>query len=329
MGNGVITEQTQRGFWVNVRDRVLYRSATLGFDLAILIVMMVLLCVSVIAMGGRVRIYQASVLLPLGCMFAAIVMKRVQDKLNWQENVRHILRDWVPFLIIFFIYENLHDVSGQVMGFDFAGHLYRWDELIFGIEPTIWAQKIYSPLLTDIMAASYALYFFFSLFLMFLLTLWDYRSYFRHMAMTHTFAFLMGFLGYVFLPASPPRYFIETLYTDPVKLHGLILFDRLQGAWDGLSVISGGAFPSLHVGISTIALIYAYKYRNLNRTMNIIWYLYLVLITSLWFSTVYLRHHWVIDIFAGWFVAVASYLITVPLMKIWKSLCDRYGLQSF
>lgn len=69
--------------------------------------------------------------------------------------------------------------------------------------------------------------------------------------------------------------------------------------WDGFSVISGGAFPSLHVGISTVALIYAYKYRYFSKLYYGIWILYIPLVTSLWFSTVYLRHHWVIDIFCG------------------------------
>lgn len=307
------------------KERVLRWLAVIGFDLAILFVMAIVLIASALAMGGHIRLMQASVGLPMACMALALAMKAWRDRQVWREDVRQILRDWVPFLFVVLIYENMHDVAGQVMDFDFASVLNRMDIAIFGIEPTIWAQKLYSPLATDLFSISYALYFFFPLSIMFLLTLWGRRNDFRHMALCVTLSFIMGFLGYVFLPASPPRYFIENLYTDPVKLHGLFLFDRLQGAWDSLSVISGGAFPSLHVGISTVALIYAYKFRNDNKFCRIIWFVFVPLVAGLWFSTVYLRHHWVIDIFAGWVVAGVGYVCADWMMKVWGNLRRQYG----
>lgn len=317
------------GFWgisKGLFDRGLYRIATIGFDNLILMGMAFLLVGSAIAMGGHVRLFQASVLLPIIIMATAIALRVKRHPGEWRDDSLYLLRDWVPFVLIVFIYENLHDVAGQMMAFDIASTMHRWDVLLFGIEPTIWAQKVYSPLMTDIMAISYALYFAQPLFIMFLLSLWGERFEFRHMALTLTFTFLLGFAGYVFLPCSPPRYFIEHLYTDPVRLHGLFLFDRMQGAWDGLSVISGGAFPSLHVGISAVALIYAFKYRNKNRTCRVVWYAYVPLVTSLWFSTVYLRHHWVIDIFAGLLVAGAAFLASCILMRVWRKLRVRYDL---
>lgn len=309
-----------------LKERLLYRIATMGFDLIILMIMAFLLVASVVAVGGKVRLFQASVLLPLSCMVGALSIQAWRKPEEWKPEIRHILRDWVPFLLVVFIYENLHDVAGQVTDFDFALTLNRWDIMIFGIEPTIWAQRIFSPLLTDLFTISYGMYFALPLFLMFLLSLWDRRSEFRRMALCCTLAFLMGFLGYVFLPASPPRFFIEHLYTDPPRLTGLFLFDRLQGAWDGLSVISGGAFPSLHVGISAVALIYAFRFRNLNRTCRIVFWAYIPIVASLWFSTVYLRHHWVVDIAAGLLVAAIAAIGTEAMMRSWDRLRQRFGL---
>jgi membrane-associated phospholipid phosphatase len=194
----------------------------------------------------------------------------------------------------------------------------EWDIAIFGVEPTLWAQKIYSPLLTDLMALSYALYFVQPLILMLLLSNRDDRKRFREMTLTLTFTFLLGFAGYVWLPCSPPRYFITSLFTDPVRLHGPWIFDTLQAQWDSLSVVPCGAFPSLHVGLSTVALIFAWKFRRINTTFRVIWWVYIPLVTSLWFSTVYLRHHWVIDIFAGWLVAVASYFSADYILGHWR-----------
>lgn len=309
-----------------LKERFLHRLALLGFDLIILILMSFILVGCVLAIGGRFRIYQATVLLPMSCLVLALGLKAWRLPDRWKEEVRHVLRDWVPFLLIVFIYENLHDVAGQVVDYDFAATLNTWDVAIFGIEPTVWAQRVFSPLATDLLSVSYGLYFAFPLFIMFLLTLWDRRFEFRHMALCLTLVFIMGFLGYVFFPASPPRYFIEHMYTDPPRLYGLFLYDWLQGAWDGLSVISGGAFPSLHVGISAVALIYAWRFRHMNYICTLVWYMYTPLVVSLWFSTIYLRHHWVIDIAAGCVVAAVAYAMAGLMMRIWMELRRRYGL---
>jgi membrane-associated phospholipid phosphatase len=245
---------------------------------------------------------------------------------DYRPNLAIILRDWLPLLLVTFIYENLHDLSQLFYTTDIAGKLYEWDIAIFGVEPTLWAQRFYSPLLTDIMAVSYALYFVFPLVVMFFLSQEDRRFEFREMALALTFAFIAGFIGYVAWPASPPRYYITDLFTSPHDLHGLFIFDRLQQAWDGLSVIACGAFPSLHVGISTLALLYAWKFRNLGKIYRWIWRLYIPLVASLWVSTVYLRHHWVVDIFAGWAVAFIGFVLSKYMLILWKHLRMRYGL---
>ena len=68
-------------------------------------------------------------------------------------------------------------------------------------------------------------------------------------------------------------------------------------------------FPSLHVGISFVVWLYAY--RNSRR-------LFLVLsplILSLWVSTVYLRYHYLIDCIAGLILAPLSFLLANWLFK--------------
>jgi membrane-associated phospholipid phosphatase len=222
----------------------------------------------------------------------------------------------------------MHDLSRHFYSHDFAGVFYNWDILLFGAEPTLWAQRFYSPLLTDYMAFAYALYFVFPLVIMFFLSHEDRRFEFREMALAVTFAFIMGFIGYVIWPTSPPRYFITDLYTSPAVLHGPLLFDRLQKAWDSLSVVPCGAFPSLHVGISAVALIYAWKFRGCGAVYRWIWRLYVPLVVSLWVSTVYLRHHWVIDIFAGWFVATLAVVSSDYILEGWRNLRKRYGLST-
>lgn len=309
-----------------VKDGLLYLIATMGIDLIFVIFMTALLVAAVAILHGHIRILQASVGLPLAIMAGLIVIKYIKSPPDAAKNIPIILRDWVPFLFIAFIYENLHDVAGRVMHYDIAGTMYHWDEILFGLQPTVWMQKFYSPLLTDLMSVSYALYFAFPLAIMFFLSLSNRRRAFRRMVLCLTFSFIIGFLCYVFFPCSPPRYYMPQLYTDPHRLTGLFLYNQLQGMWDGFSVISGGAFPSLHVGISTVALIYAFKFRKMTRLNQFIWYLYIPLVTSLWVSTVYLRHHWFVDILAGWIVAFVSYFLAEWSLRMWNHLRMRFSL---
>jgi len=307
-----------------IRGKLLYLVALMGVDLIALIGMTTMLVTTVLAMGRPIRFFQASVGFPLGIMAAVLLVKALQTPHEFRTIAPTVLRDWVPFLFISFIYENMHDVAGHVMTFDIAGFLYEWDVAIFGVEPTLWAQKLYHPLLTDYMAFAYALYFIFPLVLMFFLSLHGHRRAFRHIAMALTFSFMLGFLGYIFFPASPPRYLIPELFTSGA-LHGPLLYDRLQAMWDGFSVVGGGAFPSLHVGISTVALIYAWKCRHFSRLYRVLWVLYIPLVVSLWFSTIYLRHHWVIDIFAGWAVAYVGYRLADLSLRRWNRLRRRFA----
>jgi len=305
-----------------------YLIATIGVDLVFLLFMTVLLVASVVILDGHIRFLQASLGLPIGVMAGIILIKYLRSPGHAAASIHIVLRDWLPFLLIAFIYENLHDIAGRINNHDIAGLLYNWDGFLFGIQPTIWAQKLYAPWFTDVMSISYALYFAFPLVLMFFLSLGDRRRAFKHMVLALSFTFIIGFLCYVFFPCSPPRYFMTELYTDPYRLHGIFLYNHLQGMWDGFSVIRGGAFPSLHVGISAVALIYAYKFRNLTKLNKILWYLYIPLVTSLWFSTVYLRHHWVIDIMAGLLVAVFSYVLADRLLRYWDRLRLRFSLPT-
>ena len=310
------------------REWFLFRVATLGFDFFILIFMMLLLIVSALAMGGHVRLMQASVILPALVAVAAIAIRARRSGADWKSEAGLILRDWVPFVFVVFLYENLHDVAGPDHGLRHRGASYRADVALLGFEPTIAAQRstrrwsrTSSRSATRCTSSNRCS----SCFCSRCGTgdassaTWRWRSRSRSCSAS---------AGYVFLPASPPRYFIEALFTDPARLHGLFIFDRLQGTWDHLSVIAGGAFPSLHVGLSSVALIYAYRLRNVSRTFRTIFYVYIPLVLCLWFSTIYLRHHWLVDIMAGWAVAAAGVVGAELLMRAWKRLRVRYGLAS-
>ena len=301
-----------------------------GFDLLFVLLMTLVLEVTLWHNGASFKLLQESVLYPIGFMAFLLLTRTIlwlyhsfqgrRDGFPLKIVFLQTLRDWIPFILIDLIYENLHDLSRFFHTHDVAGTIMSLDKGIFGVELTLWSQRFFNPVLTDYMAFAYALYLVFPLVLMYFFSYRNHRSELQEIILALSLMFFLGFLGYVFFPCSPPRYFLENQYTRPPHLYGLFLYNQLQGKWDHLSTIRAGAFPSLHVGISTIALIFAFHYRNLCKFTRYLFRIYIPLIISLWISTVYLRHHWFIDIGAGWVLAFFSSWAARALIKAWEDL---------
>jgi membrane-associated phospholipid phosphatase len=68
-------------------------------------------------------------------------------------------------------------------------------------------------------------------------------------------------------------------------------------------------FPSMHVAISFVVWLYAY------RNSKKLFFILSPLILSLWLSTLYLRYHYLIDVVAGLILAPLSYLLANWLFR--------------
>ncbi len=130
---------------------------------------------------------------------------------------------------------------------------------------------------------------------------------------------LFGFTGYVLYPAAPPWYFFEygnqILVDTPNSGAGLLRFDALIGfpLYKGLYT-SGtntfGAMPSMHAAFPIILVYYARKHGN--RTLLL---LFIVSMICIWFGAVYSNHHYVLDLFGGFFCAIMAIIITESIVN--------------
>nr|AAB06940.1 Aur1p [Saccharomyces cerevisiae] len=130
----------------------------------------------------------------------------------------------------------------------------------------------------------------------------------------YAFAFgymnLFGVIMQNVFPAAPPWYkILYGLQSANYDMHGspggLARIDKLLGinmyttAFSNSSVIFG-AFPSLHSGCATMeALFFCYCFPKLKP-------LFIAYVCWLWWSTMYLTHHYFVDLMAG---SVLSYVI--------------------
>src|SRR5688572_13206018 len=93
---------------------------------------------------------------------------------------------------------------------------------------------------------------------------------------------------------------------------------RSQSATKAIPLTAKGAFPSLHCAVALLATLLAWRHLR--------WFfpIQLVLGLGLIAGTVYLRHHWVVDIFAGFVLTFAALWAGPRLERWWERAAERY-----
>jgi membrane-associated phospholipid phosphatase len=218
------------------------------------------------------------------------------------------LRDWSPLILMMIIYDNFHDLTRMVRPEVVDESLRHVDERLFSVEPTLWMQRIVRPWLTEYMSFAYATLFGYPIVLLTLLYMRGKFFEFREFGLALSLAFYFGLVGYMLVPAVGPRYMMAREFSVP--LEGYWLTARAANAWESITRVDRDCFPSLHTALSTIALVY------LRRNRSWLFWVSLPLVVSLWFSTVYLRYHYTIDVFAG-FVLAAFCCLAAPALMRW------------
>jgi len=251
--------------------------------------------------GGVVRLAVAVVCL---ATLAAALWLRPRSRLV--KGAREVL----PFLACILIYTNLHDTIGFVNPHDVHLVLAGLDRELFGVVPAVWAERFISPGLTELMQFFYVSFLWIAPSTSLILLAVGRRREFRAATLGLIVCFYLGYALYVVFPAAPPR--LVLVYEFKRTLQGYpYLFSNLSArAFALLPVDSRAAFPSLHAAVSLLAMFYAWRY-----VRPWFWVL-LPFALGLWVSTIYLRHHYVVDLLAGWLLApVASWL--APRLDAW------------
>ncbi|MGC8928328.1 MAG: phosphatase PAP2 family protein [Myxococcota bacterium] len=291
-------------------DKILFY---IGPDLIFLFLLILVLVILSIVYGNRkFTPVKKSVIVPFivfsGLLFAGFISRIKLITSGKREKLREVrdfvlnmARDWFPLLLIVLVYENLHDLTDLIHPYTLDGKLRELDRMIFGVDPTLWLERIISPALNDYMTFAYGLYFLYPATILGIVYSKGDIFKFREVALSFVICVVAGFIGYVTVPAVGPRYFMADEFS--ISLTGY-LTEAGAKAWNSIESVKRDCFPSLHTSMSTITLVYFYRFRKYYRGGKILFYIALPLVISLWFSTVYLRYHWVVDVFAGWILAL-------------------------
>lgn len=251
--------------------------------------------------GGIARLFITVILMIV--FFYFVKKKPLWKYLYW-------LRDIMPFAFCLAIYTNLHDTIHFVNPYDIHDTLIAIDQAMFGIQPVIWAQQFYHPLLTNYFSISYMNYFLIVVTVIVFLLFTKRHSEMRQVLFGTILCFYIGYFLYILFPAAPPRLTLADQFSRD-----------FSGGWLQTAQIklvsvspssSRAAFPSLHCAVTLISLLYAFKFERK------LFYVLLIPGISLVLATIYLRHHYVIDILAGFALAVFTYYIAPHFYRWWE-----------
>ena len=298
--------------------------ARLGPDLTLLFLFTAAFVAMAVVWGAKPNFNNLTIVLPaivyggvllLTTIWHARRLLRGEPTDYWQR-IKEVTRDWAPFIGLIIVYEHLYMYTGLIRKDRLDALMMKWDIAIFGMEPTQWAGRFAHPFLTNFFAIMYNMYFPLPLFLCIALVLRGRREDFRELSTAIVIVMFLGFLGYTLVPVGPPRFFLEGHF-DPPKLAGWF-FEVSQDAQDSVNRTKiAASFPSQHAALSLLAVIYAWRFGREVGKRALLVGVFAFISLSLWCSTVYLRHHWVVDLFAGFAVAGVAAVVTPMLRRIW------------
>jgi len=227
----------------------------------------------------------------------------------------------VQMLLLGWWYPDTYEINRILPNLDylFAG----WEQQLFGSQPALWlSQRYSSAVISELMAFGYAAYFPMVAIVVLYFFFFRYEEYLRA-SFIIIGAFFLYYIIYIFLPVTGPQYYYPAVGLENIA-NGVFpqLGDYFNthayrmdtpGWQDGffyrqvVEMHEAGerptaAFPSSHVGITTILMLLVAHARS----KRLFWVLFPVYIL-LCLSTVYIMAHYVIDVFAGLLTGVVLY----------------------
>lgn len=202
-------------------------------------------------------------------------------------------------------------------------HFAALEQSIFGCQPALeFANHWTHPVWSELMYLGYSSYFLLISVVVVYYFIWRYEEFHRTVFIILT-SFFVYYVIFVALPVTGPQYYYLAAGLDNISqgvfpnvgdyflTHDEMM--KMPGYEDGwfyqimVNAHSAGerptaAFPSSHVGVTVILLLLAWR----SRSRPLIWFVF-TLFLLMCLATVYIRAHYVIDVFAGLLSAIIMY----------------------
>ena len=259
---------------------------------------------------GQIPLWH-SLLLRYAILLGLLFVLKLSSDRKGMGRVSTFFHHFSPILFIILIYESLGDLI-QYLHPDIDPWLIQIDFSIFGVHPTLWMERWIVPWFTDIMSLAYLSYYFLPVAFVACplserIGWWSLNE----SIFVLTFGYYVSFIGYILFPAIGPRYAMTHLYSVP--LEGSFITDFVRDALNAMEHNKRDCMPSGHTQIALMVLFLAHRYEK------VLFYIFLPIVCGLILSTVYLRYHYVIDLFVGAALAIGCMIIGPRLYRWWNS----------
>jgi len=234
-----------------------------------------------------------------------LVLKRLRRR-----GLRFLVRTCSVQLTFIQIYQTCNYL--QLLFFDWQdGRVLAWEKALFGVQPVVAVQKIYSVPLTEWMFFVYVVY-------VVLYPLLGAVIFFKHgEEANEDYLFYLSLVnlfcgvGFILFPVASPMYWqeVRTLLTTPLASGPF----GAAAEWVRAHIHqAGGSIPSAHCAVATVMWFMALKYTR----RGFLWLAPIIL--SLYVSTVYGRFHYVSDAVAGIAAAGLCLLAAPAIGRAWE-----------
>ena len=233
---------------------------------------------------------------------------------------RQFLNDAFPIFLFGLIYDLYPSVPKNLWGPVLVAFPHRLELGLLGFLPTEFFRG-HPHIFLDIFAAVFYLLHFATFFFFSSYVYWKDRSLFSRFGWALLLCNILWMITVLFFPTAAPWYVeLYDFAPPPLDLHGyaagLVQFDQLihrpffENIFD-MSRIVFGALPSMHAAWPMLMILSGWVLRK--KWLNGLLITYTI---STCFSVVYLRHHYVVDILAGFLYAALGFTIVRLLWKI-------------
>lgn len=235
----------------------------------------------------------------------------------------------LQLILLSWWYPDTFDINRVLPNLDhvFAGY----EQQLFHCQPALlFSQKISHPVFSELMHLGYASYYPLIALVTFYYFWYRYQEFMR-VAFIILGSFMLYYVIFVLLPVTGPQYYYLAAGVDQIAQGhfphvGDFFLNHSEalttpGWQDGFfyQCVVGAheagerptaAFPSSHVGVTTILLLLAWHARNRKLLFTLLPFYVLMCM-----ATVYIQAHYAIDVIGGWISAWAIYAILLFLSK--------------
>jgi membrane-associated phospholipid phosphatase len=222
---------------------------------------------------------------------------------------RRFVKDWVPFISALLCYEALNALVPSLSIDVHVVEPINAEMQLFGSIPTLVLQQFYrAPILDYLGAFFYSLHFIIPI--LFALILWKYypKDFGRY-----TLVFVIGTFAalttYIVYPTAPPWFGVHATRIL-FQLDNNLGLPSFRSVFDFFRPNPFAAFPSLHAMYPWLISLYVIKIKKL-KSLPV-----LIIPVGIWFSSVYLGEHYVIDIIGGVIYGTCAFLFVEKIVPL-------------